>query len=1670
MVKKTIITILMMVILSSIALASTYTLSGNTALINDTKAYISATPHTMSGSGWVQVELQAKTYTGNIDFAIGTDSANAQLTSFEIYKLVNASNGTYAYVPYTLSQTSYNYDGKNTWNYATNVPVTAGQTYTARFYLNIVQGTSGKYDIAVKPSSQSFSTAIAGGNFYLLDPWWNYTNTSTEWNYGAYTSYWSEIMNTTSNARIQPIPLRPDIIEAQYELEGNYQDEYGKYAGTVGSAPTPIVTCVVGGCMNYTHGPFTYLPVPNFFKTSTNVSFMLWINVNKFDATTHTNTIFAYDASSAGYPRWGLELLNSTHIQFWSNNLATSAGTSATNGTINTGQWYHVALIQNGTNVKIYLNGIKIKDATATYGTAFGNRGEFLLGKHRSDGGGSETNEQPYNGSVDSFEIFNGVLTEQDILNDYNNGTGKRYNEVRLQANYPFNQNLQMYYRMENNTLEENLKYAGINTNVTFPNSQKLGQSAFFDATTSFINVTNPPTTTANMSWDFWINPNMTIDKQEIFSKWGVNKYSYAFEIVSGNLTIDLSSNCLAGTITGITTSLPFTNKTLQHIGITVNGTTLKVYKNGTLTDTKTLGNALVECATPMIIGKNPDGIGPSYGYVMNGYMDDIRVYNKTLTDTDISYLYNSGNGRIYNDTANTFISKQLYPNNISNNITRDMFIYYDMNEASGNLINKISGKPNATQTGTIPRTTKGKLSNASGPFSGSNWYEIATTQVDTDIPFSANVWVKMVTPINTSTTYAAFYIGGNYGTTNDPILMLHYVPSAASWYFRADKWGDPGYEAKVVYNMSQHLNEWTMITVQMNGLSNRSVMINADPSLRAYDTNTATSSVASQKAEIGYNRGNSGEEFSNGYIDEIAMWNRTLTDKEISDLYNQGQALGYNFTNPLPNYTYMVGNATNNGAFQYAFTTDPTNTWTGWNANTTLGTQIALSAQGNNPAFKLNITSTATTTSYLNMFTAGTTVWANVATILLSIISPTTNQIFKNYANIYHNYTVNSTGTNSTVYCNETYNGSTTQSFQTLTTNNTYSAKSRTITDTLSQEINRNFLVYCYNEQTNATSNVSYRYDDLAPRMLINYENMNTTANNITLQHNFSDWNLTRTYIQLEDKYNYTNNTVNTNLSDSRYSNTTIWGIGTYTVTGNATDEAGNIMTFSKTFNILPVSPIVSLVFKDGITGSNVPYTSITDNYLMVTQYSNPYTSLIGNYINKTNYIRQINVSYLDLNSENLPSTQYYNITRQSSVFNYTGTPVRLILRFYDNGSLTAVNGIYSESNVSIRNTIFNFTNTLTLIKATITDGRVLIRFGLNYTNTSPSDWVQTYEFINDGMTDITEDIEVLQNVGNLTKTSWFGKTYTINPTTLESLHVQILDAGTGNPIPNAIIRSRQEERDNSNTTSKLTNQKLSNEQGNVFIIHEPETNIKLEILANGYISKVITIDPDQEIYDSSSPLIVKLVKSGEGVYRNGIVLRPKYITNETALIKLMVYAPLNSKIQYVTHKELLTNPTMLHSETLDDDKTAEIYIYNTNNCGNLAQFFGLDITEAMCLAKTDEFDNENTTIDIYMDGTYWGDITIPIYIPGGEIQETFKQEFDDLNTDYLGIIGFIALIGIAITLQTRFKGRGIGVPVFMGGIIILAFISNIFMIPAAIIVIGYIGRWIYKTIGGGQ
>ena len=123
---------------------------------------------------------QNTTIYDDLNNSVGTNYSLVWERDFEAYDLTK--NEIY-WTEYVIAEwdniaglfdkTEYEYQGFNTWYYASGLSVEDGKNYLLRFFPGIVPNKTGKYFFGIKPSSETFSEAVAQNAFYYVDPGYN---------------------------------------------------------------------------------------------------------------------------------------------------------------------------------------------------------------------------------------------------------------------------------------------------------------------------------------------------------------------------------------------------------------------------------------------------------------------------------------------------------------------------------------------------------------------------------------------------------------------------------------------------------------------------------------------------------------------------------------------------------------------------------------------------------------------------------------------------------------------------------------------------------------------------------------------------------------------------------------------------------------------------------------------------------------------------------------------------------------------------------------------------------------------------------------------------------------------------------------------------------------------------------------------------------------------------------------------------------------------------------------------------------------------------------------------------------------------------------------------------------------------------------------------------------
>ena len=246
-----------------------------------------------------------------------------------------------------------------------------------------------------------------------------------------------------------------------------------------------------------------------------------------------------------------------------------------------------------------------------------------------------------------------------DLTDTVGTTTGTAGTGLLVNATLPTD--LLAYYTMDNDWNDSTSNsYNGTATSATFSSTSKLGTySGSFDGSDDKVKLPTAFVTDLNgspaISISAWIKFSGTVNDGFIFEATHNNVNAMIeFRVKSGIITAAArsgSSDSWSGDTAGGT---PSTSDWTHAVAvIDYANDTMTVYMNGSETATSTesqWGNsAIADVADSVHFGAQRDGSAAWF----NGLMDEIGIWGKALTSTEVTALYNSGDGLAYG-TAST--------------------------------------------------------------------------------------------------------------------------------------------------------------------------------------------------------------------------------------------------------------------------------------------------------------------------------------------------------------------------------------------------------------------------------------------------------------------------------------------------------------------------------------------------------------------------------------------------------------------------------------------------------------------------------------------------------------------------------------------------------------------------------------------------------------------------------------------------------------------------------------------------------------------------------------------------------------------------------------------------------------------------------------------------------
>jgi hypothetical protein len=302
-----------------------------------------------------------------------------------------------------------------------------------------------------------------------------------------------------------------------------------------------------------------------------------------------------------------------------------------------TNTWTSYIGTWDGTNKRLYRNGSNIGQ-NAQIGTISDDSGVFTSIGSLPAGG------EYFRGRISQVQMYDRGLSPFEVYQNYNAIKG-RYGipdivtgglVLNLDAGNPYS------YNPDNtgSTVWTDVSYTS-NGGTLINGASYTGGTIQFDGTNDYVNcgnILNPSLLNNNFTIEVWFNSSGYRAGQQqrlvSYQDW----YAFFFD---GNSILRFEIRLNDFSYRAVTTTIPSVGSWNQLIA-TCNGTKLEIYKNGVLSNTTNYTGSIGTTNYVFNIGAYQNDTQ----YRINGRMSSTRVYNRVLTQAEITQNFNALRGR----------------------------------------------------------------------------------------------------------------------------------------------------------------------------------------------------------------------------------------------------------------------------------------------------------------------------------------------------------------------------------------------------------------------------------------------------------------------------------------------------------------------------------------------------------------------------------------------------------------------------------------------------------------------------------------------------------------------------------------------------------------------------------------------------------------------------------------------------------------------------------------------------------------------------------------------------------------------------------------------------------------------------------------------------------------
>ncbi len=317
-------------------------------------------------------------------------------------------------------------------------------------------------------------------------------------------------------------------------------------------------------------------------------------------------------------------------------------------------KWHHVtAVFTNSSTHALYYDGVAQSGSYGTGGTGTptpsGLDTLYISGFYYN----TSNFYSPFLGTIDDVRVYNRTLSDTEIKQLYSQGSARVASTISRPAQTGLSSGLVGHWTFDGKNMISNVADSSGNGNngmmsgfistSSAVTAGKVGQGLRFDGVDDYVSIADHSSLEGMSSltisaWVKAVNTGTGAD-QDILNKGDVGLVPYALR-VSGSTG---KMNFYVANSSAFANPVPISNSIIpfgiwSHFVGTYDGSTAKLYLNGQLQTTagSLTGNVNTNSSI-LAIGRQ----GPSNARYVSGSLDDVRVYNRALSASEVQQLYN---------------------------------------------------------------------------------------------------------------------------------------------------------------------------------------------------------------------------------------------------------------------------------------------------------------------------------------------------------------------------------------------------------------------------------------------------------------------------------------------------------------------------------------------------------------------------------------------------------------------------------------------------------------------------------------------------------------------------------------------------------------------------------------------------------------------------------------------------------------------------------------------------------------------------------------------------------------------------------------------------------------------------------------------------------------------